>query len=104
MMRAYLAGPMRGLPLYNFPAFDEAADRGRAMGLNIVKPADLDRRLGFDEYKDEPTPAGQRLMIVQDVVEASKGDTIARLPGWERGSGAAVELALANFRDLLVLD
>lgn len=104
MMRVYICGPMRNLPLYNFPAFDEAANRGRAIGLEIVSPADLDRSLGFDEYRDEPSPADLRVMIIRDVVEASKCDAIALLPGWERSSGAAVELALANFLDLLVLD
>ena len=103
-MRVYITGPMTGLPLFNFPAFDEAATRGRAMGLDIVSPADLDRALGFDEFSGDRSPAERRLMIIQDVVESSKCDAIALLPGWERSSGAAVELALANFLDLLVLD
>jgi hypothetical protein len=44
--RVYIAGPMRGIPEFNFPAFDAAA-RGRAMGLEIISPAELDRAHGF---------------------------------------------------------
>jgi len=103
-IKVYIAGPMRGIPWYNFPAFDEAERRGRELGHAIVSPATLDRELGFDERRDVPTKADLRAMIVRDVVELSKCDAIALLPGWEKSTGVAVELAVARFLSLKVLD
>lgn len=102
--RVYLAGPMRGILEFNFPAFDKAADEAFAQGWLPVSPADLDREMGFDEKRDEPSPADLRTMIIRDVVELSKCDAIALLPGWERSSGVAVELAVAKFLGLQILD
>lgn len=38
--RVYLAGPMTGIADYNFPAFNAAAARLRAVGFDVVNPAD----------------------------------------------------------------
>lgn len=46
--RVYIAGRMRGLPLFNFPAFDAARDRLEALGIEVLSPADMDRAAGFD--------------------------------------------------------
>ena len=46
--RLYIAGPMRGIPQYNFPVFDAARDKAIALGWDAVSPADLDRANGFD--------------------------------------------------------
>ena len=102
--RVYIAGPMRGIPEYNFPAFDRASEAAARFGFIPVSPADLDREMGFNESRDVPTPADLRAMIVRDVVELSKCDAIALLPGWERSSGVAVELAVAKFLGLEILD
>ena len=37
----YICGPMRGIPQFNFPAFDEAAELARAQGLIIINPAEI---------------------------------------------------------------
>lgn len=46
--RVYIAGRMRGVPLFNFPAFDAARDRLEALGIEVLSPADMDRAAGFD--------------------------------------------------------
>jgi|GEM_PF-3298331 len=49
--KVYVAGRMRGLPYYNFPAFDEARDRLAGLGLTPLSPADMDRAAGFDPFE-----------------------------------------------------
>lgn len=46
--RVYIAGRMRGVKFYNFPAFDKARDRLNAIGVSVISPADMDRAAGFD--------------------------------------------------------
>lgn len=41
-MKHYLAGPMSGLPQFNFPAFYAGAADLRGRGYDIVSPAELD--------------------------------------------------------------
>lgn len=50
---AYIAGKMRGVPYYNFPAFDKARDRLVGLGLKALSPADMDREAGFDPFMEE---------------------------------------------------
>lgn len=48
-MRVYLAGPMRGVPHFNFPAFHAAAAELRARGYVVFSPAEADNdRHGAD--------------------------------------------------------
>jgi len=55
--RCYLAGPMRGIPEYNFPAFFAAATSIRDRGIEVWSPAENDvHQDGFDPVKDTPRP------------------------------------------------
>lgn len=102
-MRIYVAGPMRGFPLYNFPAFDREAANLRLMGHTVISPAELDRELGFDEATDTATPEFVRQAIARDLEAIATCDAIYLLRGWSKSSGAAVELHLAKFLGLKVL-
>lgn len=100
-MKYYLAGPMTGIPQFNFPAFAAAANRLRQLGYDIVSPAELD---------DEKTKAAA--LASNDGAPGSGstngetwGDFLARdvkliadnvsgvvfLPGWEKSRGARLE-------------
>lgn len=103
MKRIYVAGPMRGKPLYNFPAFDKAANQLRSEGWFVVNPADLDRERGFKETDATPSWNFLRAAIMLDLGEISTCDAIAVLPGWEESEGATVEVALAKFLGLQVI-
>ena len=47
-MRIYVAGPMTGHPQLNFPAFHTEAARLRALGYEVVNPAELNADPGAD--------------------------------------------------------
>lgn len=52
-MKVYLAGPMRGIPEFNFPAFNAAAASLRKSGHTVFNPAerDIERHGGVDISK-----------------------------------------------------
>lgn len=94
----YIAGPMRGYPKFNFPAFDAARDAIKALGVAVVSPADLDRAAGFDPENDNVDGGVMRECIMRDIdVIVNQATAIVRLPGWEQSKGVAVEVALADF-------
>lgn len=100
----YIAGPMRGIPLYNFPAFDAAEARLKKRGWIVINPAELDRKNGVHENTD-PLPDGfLRNAMLRDTGAICTADAIALLPGWHASKGAAVELALAKLLGLEILD
>ena len=43
MKKLYVAGPMRGIDLFNFPAFDLAKAEMTRAGWHVISPADMDR-------------------------------------------------------------
>ena len=99
----YIAGPMRGVELFNFPAFDDAAKRLRAHGYQVKNPAELDRVWGFSEYTAElPTDFLRQAMKRDLSAICDHCDGLALLPGWEKSQGTGVEIALADLLGLKV--
>ena len=107
-MKIYLAGPMRGIPEFNFPAFNSAAKALREQGHEVFNPAerDIERHGGVDISKGnaagcEATATAQhgfnlREALCDDLTFICKeADAIALLPGWENSKGASAELATA---------
>lgn len=111
-MNVYLAGPMRGIPLFNFPAFTAAAQRLHDMGHFVINPVDLDRAAGFHPEDLPPDWDWNTLPEGFDMKEAAKRDldaimscdAIAMLPGWEQSTGARGEHGVAKWLGLDVLD
>ncbi len=106
--RIYIAGPMKGIPLFNFPAFDgaEAWITLEWEGWQAVNPAQIDRDYGFDptslpedhDWNVIPPSAGTREEIIRRDIEAVLScDAIFMLPGWEKSAGAKAELHLARW-------
>ena len=106
--RAYLAGPMSGIPGYNFPAFRAAAEDLREQGFDVLSPVEMDEEdgldpaallddsLSLDQYKDLLSRDIDR--IVKDGIEV-----IVVLPGWEGSGGANVEVAFGRAAGLPIL-
>lgn len=86
----YVAGPMRFLPLFNFPAFDAERDRLKALGYRVISPADLDRAAGDTNPETEEAMPFSTYMR-RDIEALLKVDAISFLPGWENSQGANIE-------------
>lgn len=86
-MPTYIAGPMTGLPDFNFPAFDAVAAELRARGTEVVNPAD-----NGAEGTDKPWTHYMRLGLL-GLLEC---DAIVLLPGWENSRGARLERHVAE--------
>lgn len=93
-MKLYLAGPMRGLPQFNFPAFNSAAARLRADGHEVFNPAEADTSSGFDPNTD--LPAYLSHYMERDLPEVCRAEAIAVLPGWRNSVGAKLEVHVAT--------
>lgn len=89
-LRIYIAGPMGGLPEYNYPAFHAAAQKVRAAGFEVINPAEAD--LFFGPPGNVPRESYLRLAMTN----VGMCDAIYLLPGWQESGGALLELHLAQ--------
>ncbi len=97
--RIYIAGPMRGYPEHNFPAFNAAEARFRAAGFEVVSPVTIGQTL----FGNDPSvPGGE--YIRADVRALADCQAIALLPGWERSTGARCEAVVARTIGLRFFD
>lgn len=95
----YILGPMRGKPLFNFPAFDEVSERAWKAGHGVFNPAQLDREAGFDpntlpsdwDWNTLPEGFDMRTTVTRDLVAIQKCNAYICLPGWEKSTGATAE-------------
>ena len=91
--RIYIAGPMTGLPDFNYPAFHAEAQRLRNAGWHVENPA------------ENPRPpcgswAGYMRLALAQLVTC---DSICLLPGWTRSKGACIEHFVAAHLGLAVV-
>ena len=103
----YVAGPMRGYPQFNFPAFFAAGDKLEKEGWKVFNPAKKDQdQYGDGLWKENKTGDeaeassnvgfSLRDALAWDTEKICKEcDAIAMLPGWEKSNGAKAEWALA---------
>ncbi len=94
----YVAGPMRGIPDFNFPAFDEARDYVNSLEkFQVISPADVDREEGLDLPDVHDVPANIfELCMRRDLEIVANAHAILLLKGWENSAGANNELFVAN--------
>ncbi len=92
-MRIYLAGPMRGIPDYNFPEFHKYAAMLRAQGHEVFNPAEIDL----------PQDQVGLIMAIETDWICKKAEAVYLMPGWTQSRGAIAERALAEALDRRVI-
>lgn len=91
-MKIYIAGPMTGYAEMTFPAFHAEAARLRALGFEVISPAEVD--VGPNQTWLSCMRADIKVLV--------ECDAIALLPGWEQSKGAKVEHAIARGLEMRV--
>ncbi len=101
----YLAGPMRGIAEFNFPAFFDKAIQLRSLGYDVFSPAERDVQAhGNEVWEGRSGDLAElahdsfdlRAALAADMKFISEtADGVAVLPGWEASSGARAEVSLA---------
>jgi len=94
MNHIYLAGPMSGLPLYNFEEFNRVTKILRDAGYSVFSPAEKDLSDGFNPATDPQKPFLHYMKI--DLPEVMKSDFVVLLKGWEKSKGANLEVVVAK--------
>lgn len=105
MIKCYLAGPMRGLPMCNFPTFFRTARLLAEAGFTVVNPAAHDIECGFDpvrgNYEEKPE-LQLKSLLAWDFSQVMQCDRIILLPGWRESRGTRAELVVAHYAGLEV--
>ena len=111
-MKVYMAGPMTGIPFFNYPHFRSVAEMLREEGFKVISPIEMDSAAAvaaalaspngtMEEFNaafegETPNTWGDFLsrdvkLIADDGIEA-----IVVLHGWEKSRGARLETFVAN--------
>ena len=91
-LKIYVAGPMTGLPAFNFPAFHACAALLRAEGWHVVNPAEIN--------PDSAMPWAECMR--RDIAELVTCDAIHLLTGWRQSKGATLEHHIAERLGLVI--
>ncbi len=102
----YIAGPMRGVPYFNFPAFEEAAQVLREHGWFVYSPRENDAENGVEihgeaaRHGDAEAVLPLKDYMVTDLAQVCKSDAVFFLPGWTESRGAMLEFRVASYLDI----
>ncbi|CAB4183405.1 Protein of unknown function DUF4406 [uncultured Caudovirales phage] len=98
----YVAGPMSGIPDFNYPAFRAASKDLRERGYVVTDPVEIDDQVGVVGIIDDA--AG--LISARGWVDCLSRDiqilcdpeisAVVVLPGWEKSKGAKLEVHVAR--------
>lgn len=97
-MKIYLAGPMRGIPEFNFPAFFAAAKTLRDLGHDVFNPAEKgeEKEVTNDPGLQEKLAFRRKVFKLDTTYICDEAEAVVLLPGWEKSLGAVAEQALAR--------
>jgi len=101
----YIAGPMRGIEDFNFPAFDRQAKVLREQGWIVINPAEIDREMGSppnDPMSYDPTESCEDQEFMRDALKrdimviCDECTAMYMMAKWEISRGAKAEWHLAK--------
>lgn len=93
-MKVYIAGPMTGIADFNYPAFHAAAARVADHGWEPLNPAVQD--LTFANEHEGEHEVIRAHYLFRDILMVLEADALAVLPGWQRSTGADLEVHIAR--------
>jgi hypothetical protein len=94
-MKLYLSGPMTGYEDCNYPLFNAETARLRALGHDVINPAENDQ--------GDPSAGDWTYFLKQDIRSVTEVEAVAVLPGWEKSKGANLEVYVARALSLPIL-
>ena len=86
-MKVYIAGPMTGIPEYNYPAFHAAAESLRDAGYEPLSPA--------QDYGEPRGSMPWEWYMRRGLTLLLTADAVALLPGYQHSRGARLEAEIA---------
>ncbi len=98
---AYLAGPMRGIKEFNFPAFRRATSILRYTGITIISPHEMDEEAGYDwtGFTGHEDLASFNFdltaRLADDIAAICEVEAVILLDGWKVSGGARAEASFA---------
>jgi len=87
---------MRGLPYWNFPAFQDAAQQLQVNGWAIHSPAEHDLAMGLIPVEDGTVDFPVSACLDWDFKKIAESSCVITLPGWETSTGCHWELTVAH--------
>lgn len=104
-MKAYISGPMSGLPEYNKAAFEKAISELRTMQFDVISPIELDKENGF-AFDGPLTPEKYWEFLSRDLqtIGTSGVQLMFMLDGWWKSKGARIEVLQALLLGISVFE
>ena len=102
----YIAGPMAGIPNFNYDTFNSVEYMLMTDGYGTVNPAALDMVDGGLEHSGDlktgkgVTDLNRAAFLQRDFAELALCDGIVLLPGWSQSTGANCELLASQIMGL----
>lgn len=91
-MILYVAGPMTGLPDFNYPMFNRVTEVLELHGYTVENPA----------TSVNPTPEDYHGWLRAGLEKLIRAEGVALLPGWEASGGARLEVQVGATLGMMV--
>ncbi|WIE65927.1 DUF4406 domain-containing protein [Curtobacterium sp. MCLR17_036] len=89
-MKLYIAGPMTGVPEFNYPAFRTAESDLRALGYDVLNP------ITAEQHNTTGKPQSWEWYMRHALRMVVASDGVSLLPGWSMSRGAQLEHHVAT--------
>lgn len=97
----YLAGPMSGLPNFNYDAFEAATQALRKAGYTVISPHEINANI---HDLSQPETTDQRAFYLRRALRGLLDCTgVVVLPGWLYSRGAQLEVSIAEALNMPVV-